>query len=71
MASNKNATILELGMAKLAHEMLRKGKTDFIDYIIPKKTSVKTENENINVNCIKEIPDDPVEAANKYKEAMK
>ena len=65
---NKNSTILELGMAKLAGNLITKGKTDFIDYIIPRKTS--TTVESINVNLEKDLSDDPIEAANEYKDIM-
>jgi len=67
LAENKNATVLELGMAKLAKNLIEQGKTDFVDYITPKKTSTTIETVSA---IVEELPDDPQEAANAYGRAI-
>lgn len=69
IVKNENSTILELGMAKLAHNLLSKGKTEFMDYVIPKKTSATVESTATVFS--NELSDDPVTAANQYRDAMK
>lgn len=66
---SKDITVVERGILKMIDNFFKKGKTELLDYILP-KAQVKEEpisTTNINVT----MPSDPTEASKMYQELMK
>jgi len=65
--SRDDITVVEIGICKMISGMMKDGKTEFLEYLIPKKQA-KLEVEAKVVDY--EIPDDDISASKKYQEIM-
>lgn len=69
LRKNKDKTQLEKYILRLVDEVMDTGKTDLLDYMMPKVSGQADEANGVNINI--ELPKDPVEASKAYQELMK
>lgn len=69
LREDADKTQLEKYVLRLLDEVMEKGKTDLLDYIVPKSSAVEVDAKVKSVNI--ELPIDPIEASKVYQELMK
>lgn len=68
-AKSKHITVVERGILKMIDNFFKKGKTELLDYILPKVQAKEEPISTTNINV--QMPSDPTEASKIYQELMK